>query len=192
MAKNLTNFEDFQNKRKSVTESIVEEKVEEKTEEKVEEEKVEVIDEKTERVVEAALVGDVMRVPLMVDVPMSLLKAFATKVKNETGQDIKNGSIWSDSLLSDEIARFIQANYMNIENLPVTLITGDIQKGGVQSQPQAQVQAQVQPQIQPQIQPQPQSQGQAPIQVAPAQTQVPPASGQPTAQQSAQQIPATE
>jgi len=174
MAKNLTNFDDFQNKRKSVNESKVE--------------KVEKIE--NDKVNEGTLVGDMMRVPLMVDVPMSLLKAYATKVKNETGIDIKNGSIWSDSLLSDEIARYIQATYMTIENLPTSIVTGG-------EKAQGQVQVQPQPQLQPQPQAQtPQevpTQGQAPVQVAPApQTQVPQGGGQPTPQQTAQQIPAME
>ena len=172
MTKNLTNFEDFREK-KSINESKKEEKVN-----------------------EGQLLGDVMRVPMMVDVPLSLLKAYATKVKNETGQDIKNGSIWSDSLLSDEIAKYVIANFMNIENIPVTLATGDA--GGKKIQGQGQGQAQVVPQPQsqvPQGQP-PVQQPTQPVQVAPApaQTQVPPATGggQPSPQQTAQQIPATE
>ena len=88
MAKNLTNFDDFQNKRKVV----------------VNEQKVN----------EATLVGDVMQHTPLVQIPVSLLKAFATKVKNETSQDIH--SQWSDSLLAEEIIRYVLSNFMNIEN----------------------------------------------------------------------------
>lgn len=154
MAKNLTNFSDFQNKRKVVNEN---------------------------KLNEGFLVDDVMRVPMMVDVPVSLLKAFSTKVKNETGTDIHNQ--WSDSLLSDEIAKYIFSNFLNIENLPVSIITGTkSQAQGGKGQGQVQVSQPVQPQAQ-----------QAPVQVAPAAqgTQVPPASAQ-TPQQTAQQIPPQE
>lgn len=161
MAKNLTNFSEFQNKRKSINE---------------------------QKVNEGFLVDDVMRVPMMVDVPVSLLKAFATKVKNETGQDIHNQ--WSDSLLSDEIAKYIFSNFLNIENLPVSIITGSkVQGKGGQGQAQVQAPVQTPPQQAPQ---------QAPVQAAPAPQgqQTPPAQapapqGQ-TPAQTAQQIPATE
>ena len=123
-----------------------------------------------------------MRVPMMVDVPVSLLKAFATKVKNETTQDIHNQ--WSDSLLSDEIAKYVIANFMNIENLPVSIITGSKAQG---KKGQGQIQGQ------PQIQPQP---DQAPVQAAPAPqgSQTPPAAPQNTQspQQTAQVIPPQE
>jgi hypothetical protein len=163
MAKNLTNFNDFQNKRKGINES--------KT---IEEPKVN----------EGFLKDDVMKVPMMVDIPVSLLKAFATKVKSETGQDIH--SQWSDSLLSDEIAKYIFSNFMNIENLPVAIITGE--KAG-QAQAQSQPQAQI-------VQPQAQMGGQAPVQAAPAPqgTQVPVSAPQTqqSPQQTAQTIPAAE
>ena len=160
MAKNLTNFNEFQNKRKGINES--------KTEET--------------KVNEGFLKDDVMKVPMMVDIPVSLLKAFATKVKSETGQDIH--SQWSDSLLSDEIAKYIFSNFMNIENLPVAIITGE-KTGQAQSQPQAQI-----------VQPQAQMGGQAPVQAAPAPqgTQVPVSAPQTqqSPQQTAQTIPAAE
>jgi len=159
MAKNLTNFNEFQNKRKSINE---------------------------QKVNEGFLVDDVMRVPMMVDVPVSLLKAFATKVKNETTQDIHNQ--WSDSLLSDEIAKYVIANFMNIENLPVSIITGEKAQG---KKGQGQSQAQVQP-----APPQTQNPDQAPIQAAPAPqgSQTPPAvpQTQQNPQNTAQVIPPQE
>lgn len=161
MAKNLTNFNEFQNKRKSVNE---------------------------QKVNEGFLVDDVMRVPMMVDVPVSLLKAFATKVKNETGQDIHNQ--WSDSLLSDEIAKYIFSNFLNIENLPVSIITGSKVQGKGQGQAQ----------VQPPVQTPPQQTQQAPVQAAPAPQgqQTPPAQAPApapqtqTPAQTAQNIPPTE
>lgn len=148
---NLTNFNDFQNKRKNINES---------------------------KVNEGFLKDDVMKVPMMVDIPVSLLKAFATKVKSETGQDIH--SQWSDSLLSDEIAKYIFSNFMNIENLPVAIITGE-----KASQTQAQI-----------VQPQSQMGEQAPVQAAPAPqgSQVPVSAPQTqqSPQQTAQTIPAAE
>jgi hypothetical protein len=164
MAKNLTNFNDFQNKRKGINESKI-----------VEETKVN----------EGFLKDDVMVVMMKIDIPVSLLKAFATKVKSETGQDIH--SQWSDSLLSDEIAKYVFSNFMNIENLPVSIITGE--KTGAQAQGVGQAQAQIQPQAQIQA---PQGQSQT-VEVAPApQGQQVPAAAPQNPQQTAQQIPSAE
>ena len=166
MAKNLTSFNEFQNKRKGINESKNEEKINE------------------------MLVGDVMRQNPIVDVPISLLKAYGTKVKNETGNEMSN--IMSNETLANEIIKYVFSNFMNIENLPVSMVMGDKAQGPVQAQGQPQGQPQAQ---QPQVQT-PQGSGQ-PIQPAPTSQQVPPAAppqggGQQTPQQTAQTIPPTE
>jgi hypothetical protein len=157
MAKNLTNFNDFQSKRKTINET---------------------------KVNEGFLVDDVMRVPMMVDVPVSLLKAFATKVKNETGQDIHNQ--WSDSLLSDEIAKYVISNFLNIENLPVNIITGN------KAQAQGGKKGQGQSQVQPVQNAQNAQNTQQPVQAAPAPQGAPAPSTQQTPQNTAQVIPSQE
>ena len=119
------------------------------------------------------------------------MKAFVTKVKNETGQDIMKGGIWSDSLLSDQIAKYVITNFMNIENLPTSVVLGgDKGAQGKKGQGQGQAQAIVQP---TQSQTQPPTQEPAPVQAAPAPqgTQTPPAQA-PSPQQTAAQIPAKE
>jgi len=163
MTKNLTNFNEFQNKRKGINESKNGEKINE------------------------MFVGDVMRQNPIVDVPVSLIKAFITKVKSETGQDVN--MTWSNETVANEIIKYVFSNFMNIENLPVSILVGDKSQGPVQTQGQP-VQSQGQP-VQSQGQPQ-QGQGQGqPIQPSPQSQQVPPATQQ-TPQQTAQTIPPTE
>lgn len=151
-----------------------------------------VVNEKKEtKINEANLVGDVMRSTIIVDVPRTLLKAFSTKLKNETGQDIHDN--WSDSLLADELVKYVVTNFLTIEQLPVSIVTGQAQGNGkaqVQvQQPAQQVQAQVPPQGQAQVPPQGQAQApSAQNQTAQTQSQ----QTQQTPQQTAQTIPAQE
>jgi hypothetical protein len=169
MANNLTKYNDFKKK---------------------------VVNEKKEtKINEANLVGDIMRSTIIVDVPRTLLKAFSTKLKNETGQDIHDN--WSDSLLADELVKYVVTNFLTIEQLPVSIVTGQAQGGKAQvqvQQPAQQVQAP--PQSQAQVPPQSQAPAQAPAQAPQSQgqasAQVPPQQTQQTPQQTAQTIPSRE
>ncbi len=138
-------------------------------------------------------VDDVYRVRKRIDVPMSLVNAFKKKVKDESGKNISQ--FYSDVELAEEIAGYVTANYVSIENLPVNLILGDQYskaQGGAQAQSFDDTEgidetqpAQAQPgaQGQPPAQAQPGAQGQPPAQ---AQMPAPPVQG---AQRTAAQIP---
>jgi len=169
MAKNLTNFEDFQNKRKSVTEK-----------------KVDNI-ENVEKIDEAQSQKEVDSIPIvkMVNFPIALVKSFIKKVSDETGKDIVKGGVWSDDLIARTLVDYTISNLMIIENFPVSIVTGN---ADTKSQAQvAQAPAQTAQQV-PQAQvpaPQGQQGGQ--------QIQSPPATvGTQNPQQTAQQIPPTE
>ena len=162
MVKNLTNFEDFQNKRKSANES------------------------KTNEAKAVVKQTDTVPVDKLVQVDSGLLKSFVTKVQNETGQDIRKGTPWSDTLLARAIVDFVIDKLMIIDNLPVSIVTGGDTQGQpvISGQPQAQAGQPVQP---AQIPPQTPQGGQPGAQTPP---QVPPQGTQ--AQKTAAQIPPTE
>lgn len=182
MAKNILSLDDFKSK-KSVLEN---------TEVKNTEEKVEEINEMVEAI------DDFYRVSVDVDLPKSLVSSFIKKVKESTGKDLR--ADMGEKRLAERLVQWANENYLNIENLPVEIVTGS-DKAPVQAQtqvqtqpqeefPQDELQLQPQDELQPQAQVQPQGQGQvqAQVQVKPqGQGQV-----QGQAQTAAAQIPAQE
>jgi len=142
-------------------------------------------------------IDDVYRVSVDVDLPKSLISSYIKKVKESTGKDLR--ADMGEKRLAERIVQWSMENYLNIENLPVEIVTGS-DKGPVQAQAQSQVQAQPQmdeePQaqtqaqpsqaqpIQPQAQAQPQAQGQSQPQVQVKSAQ--------SAQSAAAQVPAQE
>lgn len=88
-------------------------------------------------------VGDNWNVQITVPVPVSLVNAFAKKVKDAHDINIKETK--SDNMLADEIVNYITTSFLNIENLPTNLAVGD-DATTASVQPEAQV---VQTQTQP-------------------------------------------
>jgi len=135
--------------------------------------------------------GNQYKVTVDVFIDKSTINKFASKVKDQTGKDIK--STIGEMRIAEIIANWVNGpdGLVNVDdNLPVTIITG----GAVQK-PQAQsAQGQVQPpQTQPQAQAQP-PQSQPPIQdenSAQAQPAAAP-TPQPSAQDTADQVPPQE
>jgi len=68
-------------------------------------------------------IGDNWLVNIDVPVPVSLINAFIKKVKDESGQNLRDTS--GDQQIADKIANYIVNSYLNIENLPVSLAIGD-------------------------------------------------------------------
>ena len=162
MAKNLTNFEDFREK-KSVNESKITEAAQSQI--------------------------DAIPIVKMVNFPLALVKSFIKKVLDETGKDIVKGGVWSDDLIARTLVDYTISNLMIIENFPISIVTGNEQKAQSAQTAQAQVS---QPPSQIQSQPPAQTQGGQggqPIQSPPATSGQ---GGQPNPQQTAQQIPPTE
>ena len=174
MAKNIITLNEFKGKKTSIQEPV--------------NEMVELLD-------------DFYRVSLDVDLPRSLISSYIKKVKESSGKDLR--AEMGEKRLAERLVQWANENYLNIENLPIEIVTGT-EKAPLQGQVQGQLQTQVQP-IQDEME-EPQAQVQAqPSQVQPTQTQAQPVQntqaqrpavqvqgqGQ-TAQTAAAQIPAQE
>lgn len=136
-------------------------------------------------------IDDFYRVSVDVDLPKSLIGSFIKKVKESTGKDLR--AEMGEKRLAERLVQWANENYLNIENLPVEIVTGS-DKSPVQAQSQVQAQPQLdepdeddgtQPQVQAQVQP---SQAQ-PVQNTDAQK---PAVQVQSAQNAAAQVPAQE
>jgi len=145
-------------------------------------------------------IDDFYRVSVDVDLPKSLISSFIKKVKESTGKDLR--AEMGEKRLAERLVQWTNENYLNIENLPVEIVTGS-DKSPVQAQGQVQGQAQVQTQTQeepaqdaqtqaqPQAQVQPAAQAQ-PVQNTQAQKPAVQVQGQGQAQKAAAQVPAQE
>lgn len=168
MVKNILSLDDFKSK-KSIQESVT----------------------PVNEMVEA--IDDFYRVSVDVDLPKSLVSSFIKKVKESSGKDLR--AEMGEKRLAERLVQWANENYLNIENLPVEIVTGS-DKSPIQAQAQAQVQPQsqeeptedVQAQAQAQVQP---SQSQ-PIQNTQAQQPNVQVQGQDQAQKAAAQVPAQE
>lgn len=135
-------------------------------------------------------IDDFYRVSVDVDLPKSLVSSFIKKVKESTGKDLR--AEMGEKRLAERLVQWANENYLNIENLPVEIVTGS-DKGPVQPQSQVQSQVQDEPlddqaQTQAQVQP---AQAQ-PIQNTQAQRPAVQVQGQQQAQTAAAQVPAQE
>lgn len=166
MTKNILSLDDFKSKKSAVVEKTENVKNTEQLNEMVD------------------AIDDFYRVSDDFEVPKSLISSFIKKVKESTGKDLKTSM--AEMRLAEILVKWLFNNYLNIENLPVDIVTGT-DKAPVQAQAQIQEeplepQAQAQVQAQPQAQAQVQSQAQAQVQSQP----------QAQAQTAAAQIPAQE
>lgn len=142
-------------------------------------------------------IDDVYRVSVDVDLPKSLVASFIKKVKENSGKDLR--ADMGEKRLAERLVQWAMENYLNIENLPVEIVTGS-DKAPVQAQTQVQPQSQEefpeegqlqdQTQVQSQVQAQPQAQ---PVQNSQAQKPAVQVQGQAQkAQTAASQVPAQE
>lgn len=143
-------------------------------------------------------IDDFYRVSVDVDLPKSLVSSFIKKVKESSGKDLR--ADMGEKRLAERLVQWANENYLNIENLPVEIVTGS-DKSPVQAQSQVQAQPQSQEEFDDQssqTQSQAQPQAQAQVQVQPAQTPVQnteaqkPAVQVQSAQNAAAQVPAQE
>lgn len=163
MSKNIYSLDDFKNQKSKINSTITE--------------SVEAIDQS-------------YRVSFDIDIPKTLIASYIKKVKETAGKDLRQK--WGEERLAEKLVQWALENYMNIENLPVDIVTGS-DKAPVTSQVQAQPQESIQDidtATQAQVQGQVQAQAQA--QVQPTQVQTVQATPQTNAQSAADQIPAQE
>ena len=79
---------------------------------------------KTTKVNESVMkVDDVYKVKMVCDVPQSLINALVRKVKDESEKNARE--FWSDIDVAEEIAKYLTSNFMNIENLPASILMGE-------------------------------------------------------------------
>jgi hypothetical protein len=132
-------------------------------------------------------IDDFYRVSVDIDLPKALISSYIKKVKESSGKDLR--AEMGEKRLAERLVQWANENYLNIENLPVEIVTGS-DKAPVQAQTQVQSQVQEpgdEDQVQTQAQVQP-SQAQ-PIQNTDAQK---PAVQVQSAQNAAAQVPAQE
>lgn len=170
MTKNILSLNDFKGKKSSVQNKPINEMVE--------------------------AIDDFYRVSVDVDLPKSLVSSFIKKVKESSGKDLR--ADMGEKRLAERLVQWANENYLNIENLPVEIVTGS-DKSPVQAQSQVQAQPQSQEDFDDDsAQTQAQPQAQAQVQVQPAQTPVQnteaqkPAVQVQSAQNAAAQVPAQE
>jgi len=86
-----------------------------------------------ELIKEAVLqVNDIYKVKTMVDIPQSLINAYVKKVKDSTGNNLRQ--FFGDVDIAEEIIKYINLNNLDIEKIPASALMG-----GAQSQDQTQV-----------------------------------------------------
>ena len=157
------------------------------------------INRKREEIIKESVlqVNDIYKVRAFLDIPQSLINAYVKKVKDTTGKNLRQ--FYGDVDIAEEIVKYINTNFLNVDQIPGGALMGDAQaqgegqgqtipqgQGGTQGQaqiPQGQGQAQTMPQGQPQAQTQAQPQVQVQTDV---QSQAQPVQAQPQAQPQAQ------
>lgn len=102
-------------------------------------------------------IDDVYKVKAVIDVPQSLINALIRKVKDESEKNARE--FWSDIDIANEVVKYISTNFMNIENLPASILMGETDlaaQPAATAQPEAQAQP-AQP-AQPAVEAQPEAQ----------------------------------
>lgn len=128
-------------------------------------------------------VNDIYKVRTFIDIPQSLVNAYVKKVKDTTGKNLRQ--FFGDVDIAEEVVKYINTNFLNVDQIPAGALMGDAQsqpeapqaQGQMQPQAQPQAQAQTQPQMEPQGQPQGQAQAQPQMEPQ-GQAQAQPAQGQ--------------
>ena len=177
MVNNIYGFDDFKGKKKL--------SIQESKSENIKDETTKVAESKINEMVDA--IDDFYRVSVDVDLPKSLVSTYIKKVKDQTGKDLR--ADMGEKRLAERLVQWANENYLNIENLPVEIVTGSDK---VPAQTQAQSQVQAQPAEEPAAQ-EPSAQAQAaPVQNTEAQKPAVQVQGQQAAQTAAAQVPAQE
>lgn len=68
-------------------------------------------------------VDDIYKVKTTLDVPQSLINALVKKVKEENSKNARE--FWSDIDIAEEIAKYVIATFMSIDNVPASILVGE-------------------------------------------------------------------
>lgn len=105
-------------------------------------------------------VNDIYKVRTMIDIPQSLINSYVKKVKDNTGKNLRQ--FFGDVDIAEEIVKFINLEFLNVDKIPSGFLTGDSQgQSQTQGQEEGQEEVQVQTQEEAQGQGQEEAQGQA-------------------------------
>ena len=98
------------------------------------------INRKKEEIIKESVlqVNDIYKVRTFIDIPQSLVNAYVKKVKDNTGKNLRQ--FFGDVDVAEEIVKYINTNFLNVDQIPAGALMGDAQGEG-----QAQGQAQGQP-----------------------------------------------
>ena len=117
---------------------------------------------KREEIIKEAVlqVNDLYKVRAFLDIPQSLVNAYVKKVKDTTGKNLRQ--FFGDVDIAEEIVKYINTNFLNVDQIPAGALMGDAQAQGEGQAAQGQTTPQAQGQMAPQAQGQmaPQAQGQ--------------------------------
>ena len=127
-------------------------------------------------------VNDIYKVRTMIDLPQSLINAYVKKVKDVTGKNVRQ--FFGDVDIAEEIVKYINTNFLNVDQIPAGALTGDAQ--GAQPGMPGQAQMGAQPGQPDMTQGPAQSQGQVAPQGQAPQGQAQPGSAQQPVQGQAQ------
>ncbi|MCK9446045.1 hypothetical protein M0Q50_04045 [bacterium] len=90
--------------------------------------------------------GDIYDGNVSIELPKSLIKAYTKKIKDESGKTATD--FFAETTIAEKIVDYVIATYLNVENLPSSILFGDYMNAQVQPvqniQPQAQAQVQTQ------------------------------------------------
>jgi hypothetical protein len=87
---------------------------------------------KNELIKESVLqVNDIYKVRTFIDIPQSLINAYVKKVKDTAGKNLRQ--FFGDVDIAEEIVKYINLNYLNVDKIPAGALMGD-----GQAQPQSQ------------------------------------------------------
>jgi len=83
--------------------------------------------------------NDAYEVIKAIQIPKSLVKSYIKKIKDESGQNMTE--LYGENIIAEKIIDYISTTFMNIENLPVSILLGsEYETSQVQAQPQSQIQ----------------------------------------------------
>jgi hypothetical protein len=82
-----------------------------------------VIKNRQEIIKESVLqVNDIYKVKTMIDIPQSLVNSYVKKVKDNAGKNLRQ--FFGDVDIAEEIVKYINTNFMNVDQIPADLLMG--------------------------------------------------------------------
>jgi len=108
-------------------------------------EKYRVVKNREEIIKESVLqVNDIYKVKTMVDIPQSLVNSYIKKVKDNAGKNLRQ--FFGDVDIAEEIVKFINTNFVDVDQIPADLLMGGGQPSTEQGEETQNAEVEVEPQ----------------------------------------------